>query len=31
VGTYPPSYPFDARADVTEYDLEDAIRLRSEL
>lgn len=29
IGTYPPSYPFDARSGATEYDLEDAIRVRS--
>lgn len=29
IATYPPSWPFDARSGGTEYDLEDAIRLRS--
>lgn len=29
IATYPPSWPFDARAAGTEYDLEDSIRLRS--
>ena len=29
IATYPPSWPFDQRSDVPEYDLEDSIRIRS--
>ena len=29
IASYPPSWPFDARGDGVEYDLQDSIRLRS--